>query len=156
VMIISVVTFPALLCPTTAADAAATTTRSTDPYPIMWSAGHTINASTLQSAEIVPSSVFNWSPHDTASPQSWHCGRALVPNQTRGACILSLWPLIAGAGSPSDINGGVPQAANLSAHLEMLRRTLPQGLRSDFRGIAAMCVRACVRACVRCVLLCSD
>ena len=33
-------------------------------------------------------------------------------------------------------HGGVPQAANLTAHLELLRRTLPLGMLANYTGVA--------------------
>ena len=94
-------------------------------YPVLkgWSSGH-INASALAAAEIVVNKVFNWSPHDAAPGSGWNCSEGdPPPNVTHGPCIVSMWPLITGAGAPgsANANGGVPQAANLSAHLQALR-----------------------------------
>jgi hyaluronoglucosaminidase len=110
-----------------------------DPYPILWSANE-ISASELTAAGIVQNAVFNWSPHDTKPTKAWNCTQPLPPNHTRGPCIITLWPLIAGAGATgsANVNGGVPQAANLSAHLASLARTLHLGVRDDYTGIAAI------------------
>ena len=109
------------------------------PYELLWSSGG-IPASELAAAGFNLHAVFNWSPHDGEQPSAWNCSTPLIPNQTKGPCILSLWPLIAGAGAPgkSNVNGGVPQAANLTAHQELLRRTLPGAVSADFDGIAAI------------------
>jgi hypothetical protein len=56
-------------------------------------------------------------------PKSVGCSLA----QPHGICVRSLWPQISPPPQPN-VNGGVPHAANLTAHLELLHRTLPLGI----------------------------
>ena len=85
--------------------------------------------------------VFNWSPHDTGQPAGFNCTELAKPGELKSLCILSSWPLIAGAGAPgsTDVNGGVPQAANLTKHIELIRRTMPYAFHPSYDGVSARC-----------------
>jgi hypothetical protein len=102
-------------------------------YTILWSSGSTLSDAELLAAGTVPHMVENWSPHDTPAPHSVACS----PATPHVPCILSLFPLIQKAPLPN-LNGGVPQAANLSAHLDLLRNTLPSGIPANYTGVAAI------------------
>ena len=112
-----------------------------DPYPILWSSG-SISDTQLNAAGIVVDKVFNWSPHDGPQPMTWNCSIPVAsPTEFKGPCILSAWPLLQHAGAPAGlpvVNGGVPQAANVSYHLDLIRRTLPLALHEDFDGVASI------------------
>lgn len=87
-------------------------------YNILWSSGGTITDSALAKAGMISHSVWNWSPHYGKIPKTITC--SLASGQPHGACVQSLWPQINTPPQPN-VNGGVPQAANLTAHLELLR-----------------------------------
>ena len=102
-----------------------------DPYPVLWSS-NSVSPSALTAAGIRQRRVRNWSAHD--SPASY-CTRPVTTGGDGGNCIRGKWPLITATGN---INGGVPQAANLTAHLEEVRRTLPLGVPSNYTGLASI------------------
>ena len=104
-----------------------------DPYAILWSSGSTLSDAELVAAGTVPHMVQNWSPHDTPAPHSVTCS----PATPHIPCILSLFPLIQKAPLPN-LNGGVPQAANLTTHLAQLRKSLPSGIPANYTGVAAI------------------
>jgi hypothetical protein len=106
-----------------------------DPYPVLWNS-NSIDAAALKSVGLRPNThrasgpnpVVDWSCHD--APASW-CTAPF-----KGYCVRGLWPLITTTGGT--VNGGVPQAANLSAHLVEIRRTLPLGVAANYTGIVAI------------------
>ena len=67
---------------------------------------------------------------------SHDCEPYPCPQKYWRACWQGDFPVIHDDGTR--INGGVPQAANLSAHLALLRRTLPLGMRANYTGVAAI------------------
>ena len=102
-----------------------------DPYPTLWSS-NSIDPTALEAAGIKQKRVRNWSCHD--SPPSY-CTHPVTTGGDGSNCIRGRWQLITKTGT---INGGVPEAANLTAHLEEVRRTLPLGVPENYTGLASI------------------
>ena len=106
-----------------------------DPYPVLWDS-NSIDDSALEAAgirknthqAIGSSPVIDWPCQD--APASY-CTAPF-----HGYCLRGVWPLISADGVIT--NGGVPQAANLTEHLDEIRRTMPFGIALNYTGIVAI------------------
>lgn len=103
-----------------------------DPYPVQW------NSNSIDPAELASAGILPMKAHII----NWYCSG---PPPRAGNYIRGKWPLIIKtktadrkASDEQILNGGVPQAANLTAHLEEVRRTVPLGVPANFTGMVAI------------------